>query len=123
MMQPEGTVIKGKEHHVCRIHKDLYGLRQSPRLFYEFLHNYLVEIGFTRTRSDYCIYKGSDKVTFLAVYVDVLSVGCNCMKTMAENKEELKKRFKITDGGDLNFMLKMKVSRDQRNRKTFLSQA
>jgi hypothetical protein len=126
MTQPEGTVVKGKENMVCRLHKALYGLRQSPRLFYELLHNYLVEIGFTRTRSDYCIYfrKGGDnKVTFLAVYVDDLSVGCNCMDTMAKIKEELKKRFKITDGGDLNFMLKMKVSRDRKNKKTFLSQA
>ena len=34
---------------VCRLHKNLYGLKQVPRAWYERLHNYLVKIGFERT--------------------------------------------------------------------------
>ena len=31
MKQPEGFVVKGQKHLVCRLKKSLYGLKQSPR--------------------------------------------------------------------------------------------
>ena len=31
IQQPEGFVVPGKEDHVCRLKKSLYGLKQSPR--------------------------------------------------------------------------------------------
>ena len=34
MLQPEGFPIPGKEHLVCKLQYSLYGLKQSPRLWY-----------------------------------------------------------------------------------------
>lgn len=31
MRQPEGFVVEGQEHLVCKLNKSLYGLKQSPR--------------------------------------------------------------------------------------------
>ena len=31
MKQPEGFVVQGQEHLVCRLKKSIYGLKQSPR--------------------------------------------------------------------------------------------
>ena len=35
MSQPEGFVQPGQEHLVCRLRKSLYGLKQSPRQWYQ----------------------------------------------------------------------------------------
>ena len=41
---------------VCKLHKDLYGMKQTPIAWYERLHNYLVKIGFARTNDNYNLY-------------------------------------------------------------------
>ena len=46
---------------VCRLHKSLYRLKQTPRAWYERLHTYLVKIGFERTDDNSNLYIKIDK--------------------------------------------------------------
>ena len=46
MKQPEGFVEKGKEHLVCKLNKNIYGLKHSPRCWMQFLMTTCVKLGF-----------------------------------------------------------------------------
>jgi hypothetical protein len=56
MKQPEGFVVKGKKDLVCKLKKSLYGLKQSPRMWYQKFDTYILELGFVRSRVDHCVY-------------------------------------------------------------------
>jgi hypothetical protein len=79
MKQLEGFIIKGKEELVCRIKKYLYGLKQSPRMWYHKFDSYIQGLGFKRSQDDHCVYiKQVNHFIYVALYVDdVLLVGNN----------------------------------------------
>ena len=56
MEQPEGFVIPEKEKLVCKLKKSLYGLKQSPRLWYNRFDTFILSQGFKRFNYDSCIY-------------------------------------------------------------------
>ncbi len=79
MEQPEGYQDTTKANHVCLLHRSLYGLKQSPRLWNKTLDNAMKAIGLTPTSQDPCIYvfKHETKTTAIVyVYVTIY-----CSKT------------------------------------------
>ena len=53
--QPEGFVIEGQEHLVCKPKRRLYGFKQYPRCGNQVLNTQLMEVEFKQTPSDPCI--------------------------------------------------------------------
>ena len=124
MAQPEGFVAPGQEHLVCRLKKSLYGLKQSPRQWYQKLHSTLSELGFSRCASDHCVWiwaKNGIKV-IIPAYVDDLTIACNNMPALKRVKEQLKKHYKMHDLGPIACILGIEIIRDRANRKMYLSQ-
>ena len=77
MAQPEGFVVEGKEHLVCKLRKSIYGLKQSPRCWNSVLDSHLKSIGFSQSTADQCVYirNQPDKAkTIIAVYFDDLII-------------------------------------------------
>ena len=72
MSQLEHYVVKGKSHLVCKLKKSLYGLKQSPRMWYQKFDTYMLSLGFVRSKSDHYVYFKSDGDGFLVItlYVD-----------------------------------------------------
>ena len=124
MAQPEGFAAQGQEHLVCRLKKSLYGLKQSPRQWYQKLHSTLSDLGFSHCASDHCVWmwaKDGIKV-IIPAYVDDLTIACNNVPTLKRIKEQLKKRYKMHDLGPIAVILGIEVTRDRANWKMYLSQ-
>jgi hypothetical protein len=72
--QPYGFVIHEKESHVCRLKKSMYGLKQTPRAWYENNDGYLMSLGFSKSFVDPNLYYNivGDECLILVLYVDDL---------------------------------------------------
>ena len=71
MRQPEGFAVPGKENLVCKLRRNIYGLKQSPRCWSSILDSPLKGMGFVQTSSDPCLYVSTEGEFFvIAVYVD-----------------------------------------------------
>ena len=60
--QLEGFFDDNNKDMICELHKELYGLKQVPRAWYEILHKFLVKIGFERTDDNNNLYIKTEKV-------------------------------------------------------------
>ena len=81
MSQPEGFVVKGQEHKVCKLVKSLHGLKQAPRAWHEKLLEHLMKHNFKNFDLDDAtlfVKKVGKTVVYIAVYVDdLLMIGNN----------------------------------------------
>ena len=101
MAQPFGFTLPGQEHLVCKMNRALYGLRQSPRMWYERIDTYLRSLGLTRSTSDYNMYylgAGIDRLV-LVLYVDDLFLSGGNPQQIQWLKTQLHAQFDMTDLG------------------------
>jgi len=124
MQQPEGFVQPGSEHLVCRLQKTLYGLKQSPRVWYKTIDKFFTKQGFQRVEFDYGLYIiWTDTLRFIiALYVDDILLACNDMKRLAAMKQSLSAEYEMSDLGEAEYILGIKVQRDRPQRSIYLSQ-
>jgi hypothetical protein len=53
MKHPKGFVVKGNKDLVYKLKRSLYGLKQSPRMWYQKFDTYILSLGFVRRKVDY----------------------------------------------------------------------
>jgi hypothetical protein len=124
MKQPEGFVVKGKKELVCKLKRSLYGLKQSPRMWYQKFDTYILSLGFVRRKFDHCIYSKEEGGHFIyvALYVDDMLLIGNNMDTIKEVKKKLSSKFDMKDLGATNFIMGMDIKRDRVARNIWLNQ-
>jgi hypothetical protein len=68
----QGFEVHDRETHVCRLKKDLYGIKQAPRAWYGRIKNCLTSLGFTKSSADPNLYFKvlDDRPVILMLYVD-----------------------------------------------------
>ena len=67
-----------RKTHVYKLKKALYGLKQALRTWYGMMHNFLMSLGFTKSKADYNLYfkvEGIILVMLLLYVDDLLMIG------------------------------------------------
>jgi hypothetical protein len=124
MQQPEGFIETGKEQLVCKLKRTLYGLKQSPRVWYQTIDKFFAETGFKRVEGDYGLYViwNEDVKCIIALYVDDLLLACNSVLYMDKLKLALHNEYEMKDLGEAKFVLGIKIERDRPRRVIYLHQ-
>ncbi|KAG7558728.1 Integrase catalytic core [Arabidopsis thaliana x Arabidopsis arenosa] len=125
MTQPDGFQVPGKEDHVCKLNKSLYGLKQSPRQWYKRFDSYMMELGYIRSPYDCCVYTSKlkdESYVYLVLYVDDMLIAAKQMCDIQRLKDLLSAEFEMKDLGAAKKILGMEILRDRSQNKLFLSQ-
>jgi hypothetical protein len=120
-----GVVTEGKSSgKVVRLLRALYGLKQAGRAWWKKLTEELIGMGFNPCNADLSVFhrKSNDEEIILPVSTDDMVVAGNTQKVIDGFKEELKKRFEITDLGPLEWLLNFEVRRDRAARTISITQ-
>jgi hypothetical protein len=94
-----------------RLRRALYGLRQSPRLFWCDLRSTIEAAGFVQCRFDPCLFQrwspDHKKVLYVLCYVDDLKLIGNCEESLDMLQKALQLKYGLTPFNDLSSFLGM----------------
>ncbi|CAI7866141.1 unnamed protein product [Closterium sp. NIES-53] len=110
---------------VCKLMKSLYGLKQSPLLWYMALDGVLLGAGWKKSQVDTALYFkfGDDKVIcWVLVYVDDLLAAKSSTEMLKELKELLEATFELREISLVRKYLGLEMVRDRSARKLWLHQ-
>ena len=110
MKVPEGLDIPNKNHsrnmYCVKLQKSLYGLKQSGRMWYNRLKEFLLQKGFSNNDDCPCVFikKSLSGFCIISVYVDDLNI-IGSTRDIDEARNHLKTEFEMKDLGKTKFCL------------------
>ncbi|KAI0494867.1 hypothetical protein KFK09_025013 [Dendrobium nobile] len=112
MSQPPGFKDTVHPDYVCLLHKFLYGLKQSPRQWFDTFSNYLLQFGFHHSTVDpsLLIYTKQSVLIYILVYVDDILLTGNDNATITCLLTALSSKFQMKNLGRISHFLGMHVS-------------
>ena len=124
MNQPDGFVDINNKSKVCKLHKTIYGLKQSGREWFSLLHIALTEMkNFRPVANDACLYYSPNRDVMLLIYVDDILIAGKHISRINSTISELTQLFKIKNLGDAKFILGIEIIRNRNNREMILNQS
>jgi hypothetical protein len=112
MKLPDG--LTSKPGIVCKLKKTLYGLKQSPRMWFKKFDAFLTGIGFIPSTADVCIYhrKRMDSIDLFGLYVDD-GILAGTLDSITNVSKEVACRFDMQNCGPIQLIVGLKVTRDR----------
>lgn len=116
----EVVYIRLPNGQYAKLRKALYGLRRSPRLWYEELARYLATLGFYPIDADQCLFINNAGSIILAYVDDMIFITQN-KADMRSLKATFFAQYKCRDLGPIHTYLGIRVRRDRASRSIELS--
>ncbi|CAK9820234.1 Copia protein [Anthophora plagiata] len=115
MEQPKGYIIPGKEDHVCKLRKGIYGLKQAAKVWNDQLNDLLKENGYIQSKTDPCLYtkRYEGQAIYLIIYVDDILIAAKSVDFINEAANCFVKQFHLTDLGLLKHYLSIEIEKDK----------
>ncbi|XP_020261941.1 uncharacterized protein LOC109837959 [Asparagus officinalis] len=98
---------------VCRLKKSLYGLKQSPRAWFDRFRKAMIGMGYQQINADHTVFfrRSESHITMLTVYVNDMIITGDDEKEIAQLKVRLGKEFEVKDLGLLRYFLGIEIAR------------
>ncbi|KAM1805255.1 hypothetical protein EV2_031894 [Malus domestica] len=115
MKLPPGHPQSDDPDMVCKLHKSIYGLKQSPRAWYAKLSSILEEFGFQRSSVDSSLFVRDGLIgkVIILIYIDDLIVTGDNAEEIHFLKLALQNKFAIKDLGRLKYFLGIELANSQ----------
>ena len=122
MLPPPGLEGMVKPGNVHRLKKAIYGLKQSPRAWYNKLSTTLNGRGFRKSELDHTLFtlNTPSGIIVLLVYVDDIIITGSDKEGIRATKEFMKSVFDIKDLGEMKYFLGIELCRSKEG--LFISQ-
>lgn len=116
---PEGFKKPG---YAVELQKALYGLRDSPLLWYKEFSATLAELGLKPSAEEPCLFIAPESKVVVVFYVDDILVFYHRDYEEAANRviQGFKAKYEVHDQGDVEWFLGIRVIRDRPARKVWL---
>jgi hypothetical protein len=120
--QPPGFEIEEYPDQVYKLHKVLYGLKQTPRAWYECLRDFNIENGLQIGKEDSTLFtrKMGKDLFVCQIYVDDIIFGSTNKSFCDEFSKIMTDRFEMSMMGVLTFFLGFQIKQVKEG--TFISQ-
>jgi hypothetical protein len=112
------------EDWIWRLIKGLYGIRQSGRLWNKVMHTAMMAWGSEQLLSEHCIYyrRIEDNIIIAAIHIDDFMAIGTSVTELDRFKQQMCKKWKISDLGEAKFCIGIGIERDWTQRPVKLSQ-
>ena len=116
MTIPPGLENRSNNRQVCKLKKSLYGLKQSPRAWFDRFARTVIANGYQQCQADRTLFvksKPGGKMAILIVYVDDIILTGDDSEEILKLKRLLATEFEIKDLRTLRYFLGMEVARSK----------
>nr|CAN80831.1 hypothetical protein VITISV_002503 [Vitis vinifera] len=122
--QPPGFVAQEESGLVCKLRHSLYGLKQSPRVWFDRFSSVVQEFGMLRNTTNHSIFyyhNSLGQCIYLVVYVDDIVITDSDQDGIQKLKQHLFTHFQTKDLGKLKYFLRIEIAQSNSGKLNYLT--